>query len=343
LVLITQKHITGKEKMIKDEILNLSKMHHPNIIELKDLYETPKELYIVTDLANGGELFDRIVEKGSYTEKDASRTVKELIGAIEYFHGMGIVHRDLKPENLLLLNKTEGSPIIISDFGLSRSSPTDDFLKTTCGTPAYVAPEVLKRTGHGKPVDVWAMGVITYVLLCGYTPFWGETQTDLFDAILNNEYEFEEEYWGHVSDQAKEFIRYLLEADPHKRPTASEVMKHEWLKTEKSDVDLLGVVKKNMSARNRFRMAVHAVRLAGAVKKVGSKADLRSASENELDKVPVVMVVAGSKSGEGVEVGEKGVGAGSSSAGSGVESVTMVEAAGKVEVDVTAAPAAEIK
>ncbi|KAI8851492.1 kinase-like domain-containing protein [Chytridium lagenaria] len=259
--IIERASMKGKENAIKGEIAVLRNMHHPNIIGLQDLYETDKQLFIVTDLATGGELFDKIVEKGSYTEKDAATIVKQILEGIAYIHDMDIVHRDLKPENLLLLNEKEDSPVKITDFGLSKVAISDDFLQTACGTPGYVAPEVLRKTGHGKPVDIWALGVITYVLLCGYTPFWGDTQTELLQSILEGAYEFEDDPWSNISQAAKDFIASMLILDSHVRPTARELLNNPWLETT-SDVDLLEHVKKNFNAKRKLKMAVHLVQLA---------------------------------------------------------------------------------
>ncbi|KAJ3220109.1 hypothetical protein HDU67_006865 [Dinochytrium kinnereticum] len=259
--IIEKAGMKGKEAAIKGEIAVLKNMHHPNIIGLQDLYETGKQLYLVTDLATGGELFDKIVEKGSYTEQDAAKIVKQILEAIAYIHDMDIVHRDLKPENLLLLNDSEDSPIMITDFGLSKVAVSDDFLQTACGTPGYVAPEVLRKTGHGKPVDIWAMGVITYVLLCGYTPFWGESQAELLQAILAGDFVFDDDPWAQISQAAKDFISLMLVLDPHQRPSARELLKNPWLETTAS-IDLLPHVKKNFNAKRTFKMAVHLVQLS---------------------------------------------------------------------------------
>lgn len=179
-------------------------------------------------LATGGELFDRILSKGFYTEEDAAKVVKELLLGLNYLHNeVGIIHRDLKPENLLYRDKSDSSDILLTDFGLSRVMDEAGFLKTACGTPNYVAPEMLRETGHGTPVDMWSTGVITYVLLCGYTPFWGgETNSTpaLYEAILNADYQFEDEYWGLVSPEAKDFISKLLVVNPEKRMDVKMVL-----------------------------------------------------------------------------------------------------------------------
>ncbi|KAJ3094193.1 hypothetical protein HDU97_008392 [Phlyctochytrium planicorne] len=258
--IIDRTALKGKETAIRGEIAVLRNMNHPNIIGLKDFIESDKELYIITDIATGGELFDKIIELGSYTEKDAAKIVTQLLNALAYIHDMDIVHRDLKPENLLLLDKTEDSPIMLTDFGLSKVAVADDFLQTACGTPGYVAPEVLRKSGHGKPVDVWGLGVITYVLLCGYTPFWGETQPELLQAILDGQYEFDDDPWSQISSEAKDFIAKILVLNPSKRPTVRELLQHPWLKTT-ATIDLLPHVKKNFNAKRTFKAAVHLVQL----------------------------------------------------------------------------------
>lgn len=161
--------------MIDTEISVLSKVRHPNCVSLLELFETEDAVYLVTDLAAGGELFDQLLQKGSYTEGDAAHLVYQILLGVAYLHDRDIVHRDLKPENLLFSDKTENARLMITDFGLSKVLTTqNDVLMTACGTPGYVAPEVLQQIGHGKPVDMWSVGVIAYTLLCGYTPFWGE-------------------------------------------------------------------------------------------------------------------------------------------------------------------------
>ncbi|PIK45486.1 Calcium/calmodulin-dependent protein kinase type 1D [Apostichopus japonicus] len=151
---------------------------------------------------SGGELFDRIVDKGSYTEKDASDLIRQVLEATAYVHDKGIVHRDLKPENLLFYCKDENSKIMISDFGLSKMEGSGD-MSTACGTPGYVAPEVLAQKPYGKAVDVWSLGVISYILLCGYPPFYDENDSKLFEQILNADYEFDSPFWDEISDSER--------------------------------------------------------------------------------------------------------------------------------------------
>lgn len=244
-------------------------MGHRNILTLVDYFETQNNLYLVTDLALGGELFDRICRKGSYFESDAASLVLATLSATAYLHDHGIVHRDLKPENLLFRTPEDNADLLIADFGLSRIMDEDQFhvLTTTCGTPGYMAPEIFKKTGHGKPVDVWAIGVITYFLLCGYTPFDRDSNLEEMQAILIADYRFEPfEFWRGVSNEARDFIDRCLTTDPTKRITAHEALQHPfvagWKEREAGgeESDLLPVVKKNFNARRTLHAAIDTVR-----------------------------------------------------------------------------------
>ncbi|RCN45458.1 kinase domain protein [Ancylostoma caninum] len=182
------------------------------------------------ELVTGGELFDRIVAKGSYTEKDASHLIRQnlqVLHAVAFMHENGVVHRDLKPENLLYFNQDEDSKIMVSDFGLSKTEDSG-VMATACGTPGYVAPEVLQQKPYGKAVDVWSIGVIAYILLCGYPPFYDESDANLFAQIIKGEYEFDAPYWDQISDSAKDFISHLMCCDPEQRYTCEQALEHPW-------------------------------------------------------------------------------------------------------------------
>ncbi|XP_051546907.1 calcium/calmodulin-dependent protein kinase type 1D-like [Myxocyprinus asiaticus] len=226
---IPKKALKGKESSIENEIAVLRKIKHENIVALEDIYESSNHLYLIMQLVSGGELFDRIVEKGFYTEKDASTLIRQVLDAVNYLHSMGIVHRDLKPENLLYFNPQDGSKIMISDFGLSKMEGTGDVMSTACGTPGYVAPEVLAQKPYSKAVDCWSIGVIAYILLCGYPPFYDENDSKLFEQILKADYEFDAPYWDDISDSAKDFISCLMEKDPAKRYTCDQALRHPWI------------------------------------------------------------------------------------------------------------------
>ncbi|KAK0611540.1 calcium/calmodulin-dependent protein kinase type I [Immersiella caudata] len=268
---INKRLMAGREHMVRNEIAVLKKvsMGHQNILTLVDYFETMNNLYLVTDLALGGELFDRICRKGSYYESDAADLIRATLSAVAYLHDHGIVHRDLKPENLLFRTPEDNADLLIADFGLSRIMDEEQFhvLTTTCGTPGYMAPEIFKKTGHGKPVDLWALGVITYFLLCGYTPFDRDSDFEEMQAILNADYSFTPlEYWRGVSDSAKDFIRRCLTVDPTKRMTAHEALQHPfvagWARSpdDVKGANLLPTVKKNFNARRTLHAAIDTVR-----------------------------------------------------------------------------------
>lgn len=268
---INKRLMSGREHMVRNEIAVLKKvsMGHQNILTLVDYFETMNNLYLVTDLALGGELFDRICRKGSYYEADAADLVRATLSAVAYLHDHGIVHRDLKPENLLFRTPEDNADLLIADFGLSRVMDEQQFhvLTTTCGTPGYMAPEIFKKTGHGKPVDLWALGVITYFLLCGYTPFDRDSDFEEMQAILNADYSFTPvDYWRGVSESAKDFIRRCLTIDPARRMTAHEALQHPFVVgymggdgTDKG-ANLLPTVKKNFNARRTLHAAIDTVR-----------------------------------------------------------------------------------
>ena len=183
------------------------------------------------ELMEGGELFDRLVEVEHYTEKQAVEAFRPLVDAIRYCHSLGIVHRDLKPENLLYKTKDEDSLLKVSDFGFSKFliPKAQEQLYTACGTPTYVAPEIIGNFGYDSKVDCWSLGVILYVMLCGYPPFYAEENNELFQLIKECDYEFHEPYWDNISEDAKDLIKKLLVADPVKRLSAEEILKHPWI------------------------------------------------------------------------------------------------------------------
>ncbi|KAM4588789.1 calcium/calmodulin-dependent protein kinase type 1 isoform 2-T2 [Odontesthes bonariensis] len=226
---IPKKALEGKENSIENEIAVLHKIKHHNIVSLEEIFESKSHLYLVMQLVSGGELFDRIIEKGFYTEKDASKLIQQILDAVKYLHDMGIVHRDLKPENLLYYSMDEDSKIMISDFGLSKIEGSGSVMSTACGTPGYVAPEVLAQKPYSKAVDCWSIGVIAYILLCGYPPFYDENDAKLFEQILKAEYEFDSPYWDDISDSAKDFIMHLMEKDPNTRYTCDQALQHPWI------------------------------------------------------------------------------------------------------------------
>ncbi|KAL8923276.1 MAG: hypothetical protein Q9208_004676 [Pyrenodesmia sp. 3 TL-2023] len=270
---------------VRNEIAVLKKvsMGHQNILTLVDYFETMNNLYLVTDLALGGELFDRICRKGSYYESDAADLIRATLSAVAYLHDHGIVHRDLKPENLLFRTPEDNADLLIADFGLSRIMDEEAFhvLTTTCGTPGYMAPEIFKKTGHGKPVDVWAIGVITYFLLCGYTPFDRDSNLEEMQAILIADYSFTPlEYWRGVSLPARDFIKKCLTIDPQQRMTSHQALSHPFVAEPAANTpaddsfshnpDLLPTIKKNFNARKTLHAAIDTIRAINKLREGGA-------------------------------------------------------------------------
>ncbi|ODV95353.1 hypothetical protein PACTADRAFT_41952 [Pachysolen tannophilus NRRL Y-2460] len=280
--------LKGHEQVVYDEINMLKNLNHPNIVGFRDWFESKDKIYIVTQLAIGGELFERIVEKGSFTENDAGEVIYQILLALGYLHDQDIVHRDVKPENVLYLDKSDSSPIVLADFGIAKKLSTPDQLLTSmAGSFGYVAPEVLKGTGHGKPCDIWSLGVITYTLLCGYLPFRAENVHDFLEEVnYNNPVIFHERYWSNISKDARFFILKALAPNPSDRPTVRELLTDSWLietcKLHK-EFDLLPNVKEGFDARKKFREVIELVRLNNRIKRLKSLASETDDDVSELD------------------------------------------------------------
>ncbi|XP_043099217.1 serine/threonine-protein kinase DCLK2 isoform X10 [Puntigrus tetrazona] len=230
LKIIDKNKCRGKEHLIESEVAVLRRVKHPNIIMLIEEVDTPTELYLVMELVKGGDLFDAITSSTKYTERDASVMVFNLAAALKYLHRMCIVHRDIKPENLLVCEYPNGTKSLkLGDFGLA--TVVEGPLYTVCGTPTYVAPEIIAESGYGLKVDIWAAGVITYILLCGFPPFRSENnlQEDLFDQILLGRLDFPSPFWDNITDSAKELIGRMLQVNVEARYTAEDVLSHPWV------------------------------------------------------------------------------------------------------------------
>ncbi|XP_078457104.1 serine/threonine-protein kinase DCLK1-like [Lampetra planeri] len=231
LKIIDKAKCKGKEHMIESEVSILRRVKHPNIILLVEEVDTPSELYMVMELVKGGDLFDAITSSTKYTERDASGMLYNLASAVAYLHALNITHRDIKPENLLVCEYEDGSKSLkLGDFGLA--TVVHGPLYTVCGTPTYVAPEIIAESGYGLKVDIWAAGVIAYILLCGFPPFRasdGDDQEALFDQILVGQLDFPSPYWDNISLTAKELISRMLQVDVDKRFSAEQVLAHPWV------------------------------------------------------------------------------------------------------------------
>ncbi|XP_049846435.1 serine/threonine-protein kinase GL21140 isoform X1 [Schistocerca gregaria] len=236
LKVIDKSKCAGREHIIDNEVAVLHKLYHPNIIHLVTEFFTDSFLYLIMEYVEGGDLFDCITAQRKFSEKEASFLLKDLASALHYIHSMNIVHRDIKPENLLVATNPRGEKVLkLGDFGLAChvSGP----LYTVCGTPTYVAPEILEEKGYGLQIDVWAAGVILYILLCGYPPFASPTgdQEELFDRILSGNYEFSSPYWDDVSELAKDLISHMLQIQPEVRFSAEDVLDHHWIRVAQLD------------------------------------------------------------------------------------------------------------
>ncbi|XP_028303663.1 caM kinase-like vesicle-associated protein [Gouania willdenowi] len=221
-------------KAAKNEIMILNMVKHHNVLQLVDAFETKKEYFIFLELATGREVFDWILDQGYYSERDTSNVMRQVLEAVAYLHSQKIVHRNLKLENLVYFNRLKHSKIVISDFQLAKLE--NGLIKDPCGTPEYLAPEVVARQRYGRPVDCWAIGVIMYILLSGNPPFYNdgdENDSDqdknLFLKILSGDYEFDSPYWDDISDSAKTLVASLIEVDQDQRLTAQEAIAHEWI------------------------------------------------------------------------------------------------------------------
>uniref|UniRef100_A0A8C1JFZ0 calcium/calmodulin-dependent protein kinase n=1 Tax=Cyprinus carpio TaxID=7962 RepID=A0A8C1JFZ0_CYPCA len=205
-------------------------LKHPNIVRLHDSISEEGFHYLVFDLVTGGELFEDIVAREYYSEADASHCIQQILESVHHCHVTGIVHRDLKPENLLLASKMKGAAVKLADFGLAIEVQGDQQAWFGfAGTPGYLSPEVLRKDPYGKPVDMWACGVILYILLVGYPPFWDEDQHRLYQQIKAGAYDFPSPEWDTVTPEAKDLINKMLTINPSKRITAAEALKHPWI------------------------------------------------------------------------------------------------------------------
>jgi len=272
--IILKKNVKGNEQMVYDELKLLQRLNHPHIVAFRDWFESRDKYYIVTQLATGGELFDRICEYGKFTEKDASKVIREVLEAVCYLHANNIVHRDLKPENLLYLTPDPDSSLVLADFGIAKMLDSGDaILVTMAGSFGYAAPEVMLKKGHGKPVDLWSLGVITYTLLCGYSPFRSENLPDLIEECSTGRVIFHERYWKEVSKDAKDFIGDLLQPEPEDRPNSEEALRHRWLKGETAtDHDILPEIK-SFIAKARLKRGIEMVKLSNRIEALKMQED----------------------------------------------------------------------
>ncbi|KAK9212680.1 hypothetical protein WN943_002062 [Citrus x changshan-huyou] len=200
----------------------------PNIVELKSAHEDETAVHVVMELCQGGDLFDRIIAKGYYSERDAAPVLRAIVNAVNVCHSMGVMHRDLKPENFCFISRDDNALLKVTDFGSALLFEEGKLYRDIVGSGFYIAPEVLRRR-YGKEIDIWSAGVILYILLSGVPPFWAETKKGTYDAILQGEIDFETDPWPSISSTAKGLVRRMLTKDPKRRITAAQILEHPWL------------------------------------------------------------------------------------------------------------------
>ncbi|XP_072291362.1 death-associated protein kinase 2 [Eucyclogobius newberryi] len=267
-----------KREQIQREVSILQELQHPNIISVHDVYETRTEVVLILELVSGGELFDFLSQKESLSEEEATRFIKQILEGVRYLHSKSIAHFDLKPENIMLLDRNVPLPRIkIIDFGLAhRIEPGVDF-KNIFGTPEFVAPEIVNYEQLGLEADMWSIGVITYILLSGASPFLGETKQETLGNISGVNYDFDE-LFSNTSELAKSFITQLLEKDTRKRMTIEETLNHPWIKPlnpRQAMVKRLSVVNlenfKRQYARRRWKLSFRIVALCNHLTRIMKK------------------------------------------------------------------------
>ncbi|EEB11409.1 cAMP-dependent protein kinase catalytic subunit, putative [Pediculus humanus corporis] len=255
-------HLNKKEAQMK--ISTLLELNHPNIINIKQVFETENEVQLVMELVHGEELFEKIVGKGFYSEKDAAQCVGDILKALQYLHGHGIIHKDLKPENLLYISETDDSELKLADYEMNvLLSDRQQEINRNCGSFGLSAPELILNKEYDSSVDLWYVGVVTYIMLCGFEPFLDEkSQVPTTGKIINGDYTFPSPWWDEISDSAKELITRLLSTDPKLRPTTTEALNHPWiLGISVGHLHMNDTILKlrEFNARKRFRVATKAV------------------------------------------------------------------------------------
>jgi len=238
--IINKKDLKDKDmRKLHDEVKILERLSHPNINTLIETLDTKNHLYLVLQLLTGGQLFDSILKRMRYTEEEAADVIRQIARACEYMHANGVIHRDLKPENIVYLDEAN-SQICVTDFGLAKLVKKGVQMKTACGTPGYVAPEILHLQKYDSKVDMWAVGVILYILLCGFPPFVEKNLKALYRLIKSGKFSFPSPYWDKVSKEAKDCIVRLLHVDSKERLSATGLLKHEWIAMKcKNDQNLV--------------------------------------------------------------------------------------------------------
>lgn len=268
---VTKKNLSREDfDGLESETSLLRDVDHPHIIKCYETFDEGMTFYIVTELVAGGDLFDRIISKTQYTEKEARDLVKMLLETMAYLHhGKGIVHRDLKPENILMSSKADDADIKLADFGFAKRVRELSSKETPCGTPGYVAPEIIRGDRYGSEVDIWSMGVICYVLLAGYPPFYEDPRSGIYPHKLYRDirmgrYYFHPERWSNISPEAVDMIKKMLCLDQKERWTAQQLLAHPWI-TMGAEILMTKDLSQSVVSLKKFRAKMHFRKAANAV------------------------------------------------------------------------------
>ncbi|GAQ89885.1 Serine Threonine protein kinase [Klebsormidium nitens] len=255
--LIAKSRLQPNDYILREVQIMHHLVGHPHVVKIQGAYEDPRRVYIVMELCTGGELFDRIVANGRFSEKAAAAQIADIVGVVQHCHQLGVMHLDLKPENFLLASEDHDALLKVTDFGLSRFFKVGEVYTEEVGSLIYKAPEVL-RCRYGPEADVWSAGVILYILLCGYPPFKGENDNATRELIKRGPLNFDVAPWPEISESAKDLVSHMLDREPRRRFTASEVLNHPWIAEEgvaaDRDIDCAVLQRlKQFSATNKLQ------------------------------------------------------------------------------------------
>ncbi|KAJ1505500.1 Serine/threonine-protein kinase 33 [Coelomomyces lativittatus] len=277
-------------EQIGREVEIMKMIHQKHVVQLREVYETPEKIYLIMEYCNGGELVKKVQMTNSIEEKDVKLVIKRLAGAMGYLHDHGIVHRDIKPENILLSTQDPNDPynIKVSDFGLAAFTGGGKLMENVCGTPFYMAPEVVSGQGYSHSCDIWSIGIMLALLLTKYTK---EAEQTLRDMVLHSKLDFQHEIWNDVTASAKNLLERMLQVDPAQRIAAKEILNHPWVTGEKQESQNVLEMMKSYKAEQRWKKAIFVVcamsRFRKGIKAKSLDTITMGSLESELLSIPV--------------------------------------------------------